>query len=67
MTEIHCTPPALPIAKLKHMAELGWYVLQIRNIGHGKPVKFVSNALKDLAIYISMSQRDAAIKKIMRY
>jgi 2,4-dienoyl-CoA reductase-like NADH-dependent reductase (Old Yellow Enzyme family) len=64
VSTIECNPPELPIKKLKHMAELGWYVLQIRNIGFGKKVDHTSNSVKDLFKYIGMSQRDAFLKKL---
>ena len=63
---IVCTPPSLPIDKLKHMAEMTWYVLQIRNIGYGKKVNHNSNSVKDFLKYVTMSQTDALKKKFLR-
>jgi len=65
LTTIDCTPPELPIKQLKHMAELSWFVLQIRNIGLGKKVDHNSNSVKDFFKYVAMSQRDALIKKFL--
>jgi 2,4-dienoyl-CoA reductase-like NADH-dependent reductase (Old Yellow Enzyme family) len=65
-TSITCNPPSLPVEKLKHMAEMTWYVLQIRNIGYGKKVDHSSNSVKDFVKYVAMSQTDALRKKFIR-
>jgi 2,4-dienoyl-CoA reductase-like NADH-dependent reductase (Old Yellow Enzyme family) len=64
LTSIDCTPPELPVEQLKHMAQLAWFVLQIRNIGYGKVVDRSSNSIKEFIKYVGMSQKDALIKKL---
>ena len=65
VSELHKSPPSLPVQKLKHMAELTWYVLQIGRLAKGKGINYKSNAFVDLVKYIGQGQTDAIKRKFL--
>jgi 2,4-dienoyl-CoA reductase-like NADH-dependent reductase (Old Yellow Enzyme family) len=65
LNAIHMDPPKFPVKALVHMAELTWYVLQIRRLGSGLHVKHNSNSVKDFVKYVGMGQKDSIVKKVL--